>query len=306
MNSELMDQTIEYVRTLQRLGQRDVLLKKETIEKLNEVKATAKRIAPDNPVLHEKNASVNLNQDSQAPMAPQKDSPTPVPLAKRDVNMFAEKIIQISGDKEKDMETLREKVMPCRKCPHLVKTRKNVVFGVGNVHAQIMFVGEAPGADEDEQGEPFVGRAGQLLTKMIEAMGLKRQDVYIGNILKCRPDMPAGSTGNRKPTLKEMETCFSYLHTQVQIIQPKALVALGATAMEGLLGKIKVPMGRLRGVWHEFEGIPLMPTYHPAYLLRNQSVSQKRIVWEDLLAVMERVGMPISQKQQNYFLSKMR
>jgi len=196
---------------------------------------------------------------------------------------------------------LRQRVLACVKCPHLVAARQNVVFGVGNVEARLMFVGEAPGADEDQQGEPFVGKAGQLLTKMIQAMGLKRGDVYIANILKCRPDTPGQAAGNRKPTPEEMQTCLPYLHEQIDLIKPEVLVALGATAVEGLLGKT-MGITRLRGNWRTYRGIPLMPTYHPAYLLRNQALSERRRVWEDLLQVMEKLSMPISQKQRNYFL----
>jgi DNA polymerase len=176
-----------------------------------------------------------------------------------------------------------------------------VVFGVGNPDAELMFVGEAPGADEDEQGEPFVGKAGQLLTRIIETMGLSRQQVYIGNILKCRPDTPGQSAGNRKPTTEEMQTCIPWLHQQIDLIRPRVLVALGATAVEGLLGKT-IGITRLRGNWQTYRGIPLMPTYHPAYLLRNQALSEKRKVWEDMLAVMEKLQMPVSAKQQGYFL----
>ena len=196
---------------------------------------------------------------------------------------------------------LRPPVLACTKCPHLVASRTQVVFGVGNPAAELMFVGEAPGEDEDRQGEPFVGKAGQLLTKIIVAMGFEREDVYIANVLKCRPDMPPGESGNRKPRPAEMETCLPYLRQQIDIIQPRALVALGATAMEGLLGETQ-PMNRLRGRWHEFNGIPLMATYHPAYLLRNQAMSEKRRVWEDMLQVMEKLGMNITPKQQGYFL----
>jgi DNA polymerase len=198
---------------------------------------------------------------------------------------------------------LRRRVLPCVKCPPLVEARKNVVFGVGDMNAQLMFVGEAPGADEDAQGEPFVGKAGQLLDRIIRAMGLTRGSVYIANILKCRPDTPGQSAGNRKPTPEEMQTCIPYLQEQIDLIQPKVLVALGATAVEGLLGKSTVGITRLRGNWRTYRGIPLMPTYHPAYLLRNQAVSEKRRVWEDMLQVMEKLGLPISQRQRNYFLS---
>jgi DNA polymerase len=196
---------------------------------------------------------------------------------------------------------LRQRAMACVKCAHLASSRKQVVFGVGSINAQLMFVGEAPGADEDEQGEPFVGKAGQLLTKIIQTMGLQREDVYIANILKCRPDTPGQSAGNRKPTPEEMQTCIPYLHEQIDLIQPKVLVALGATAVEGLLGKT-IGITKLRGNWRVYRGIPLMPTYHPAYLLRNQALSEKRRVWEDMLQVMEKLEMPISEKQKNFFL----
>jgi DNA polymerase len=164
-----------------------------------------------------------------------------------------------------------------------------------------MFVGEAPGADEDEQGEPFVGAAGQLLTRIIGAAGLSREDVYIANILKCRPDTPGESSGNRKPTPAEMATCLPYLHEQIDLIRPQVIVALGATAVEGLLGKT-VGITKLRGNWQTYRGTPLMPTYHPAYLLRNQSLGTKREVWEDMLAAMEKLGLPITEKQRNFFL----
>jgi uracil-DNA glycosylase family 4 len=197
---------------------------------------------------------------------------------------------------------LRARALACKKCAPLAAARKNVVFGVGSIDAQLMFVGEAPGADEDAQGEPFVGKAGQLLTKIIQTMGLSRESVFIANILKCRPDTPGQSAGNRKPTPEEMQTCIPYLHEQIDLIQPRVIVALGATAVEGLLGKT-IGITRLRGHWQTFRSTPLMPTYHPAYLLRNQALSEKRRVWEDMLQVMEKLGIPITEKQRNYFLS---
>lgn len=197
---------------------------------------------------------------------------------------------------------LRQRAEACVKCEHLVKARNTVVFGVGSIEAQLMFVGEAPGADEDRQGEPFVGAAGQLLTRIIRAMDLTRETVYIANILKCRPDTPGQSSGNRKPTSEEMQTCIPFLHEQIDLIQPRVLVALGATAVEGLLGKT-VGITRLRGNWQTYRRIPLMPTYHPAFLLRNQALSEKRKVWEDMLQVMEKLQMPISEKQRRFFLS---
>ncbi|HEV2455681.1 MAG TPA: uracil-DNA glycosylase [Verrucomicrobiae bacterium] len=205
-----------------------------------------------------------------------------------------------SIEKSSAFASLRERVLSCSKCAHLAASRKNVVFGVGNIDAQLMFVGEAPGADEDIQGEPFVGRAGELLTRIIQAMGLQRGDVYIANILKCRPDTPAQTTGNRKPTSDEMATCVPYLHEQIDLIRPRVIVGLGATAIEGLLGKT-IGIMKLRGHWQVYRGTPLMLTFHPAYLLRNQAMIEKRKVWEDMLAVMEKLEMAISDKQRNYF-----
>jgi uracil-DNA glycosylase family 4 len=198
------------------------------------------------------------------------------------------------------LAAIQARVAVCTKCPHLAESRTQTVFGVGNPNAELMFVGEAPGADEDAQGEPFVGAAGQLLTKIIAAMGFARTDVYIANVLKCRPDTPGQSFGNRKPTPHEMQTCLPYLAEQIAIIQPKVLVGLGGTAVEGLLG-IQAPVGTMRGRWHSHQETPLMITYHPSYLLRNQSPADKRKVWEDMLQVLERLERPISEKQRNYF-----
>lgn len=208
---------------------------------------------------------------------------------------------RFTPNKAELLALVRERVRVCTKCPHLACSRTQTVFGVGNPDAEIMFIGEAPGADEDAQGEPFVGRAGQLLTKIIKAMACARENVYIANILKCRPDLPPGSFGNRVPTPLEMQTCRPYLVEQIDIIRPKVLVALGAVAVEGLLGT-RGTMRELRGRWHLYNGTPLMITYHPAYLLRNQSPSEKRKVWEDMLQVLERLERPVTERQRNYFL----
>jgi uracil-DNA glycosylase len=207
---------------------------------------------------------------------------------------------QAQSSKADLLAPLRAQVSVCTKCPHLASSRTQTVFGVGNPEADVMFIGEAPGADEDAQGEPFVGRAGQLLTRIIQAMGFAREDVYIANVLKCRPDMPPGSSGNRPPTPDEMQTCLPYLAQQIEIVQPKVLVALGATAVEGLLGT-RGTMRDLRGRWHSYQDTPLMITYHPSYLLRNQSPSEKRKVWDDMLLVLEKLERPITEKQRKYF-----
>jgi len=205
------------------------------------------------------------------------------------------------SDPAQGLLAIREDLGDCTRCRLHKQGRKQIVFGVGNPRAELMFIGEAPGVDEDRQGEPFVGRAGQLLTRILKAMNFAREDVYIANILKCRPDTPSGTFGNRAPTPKEMQTCRPYLVEQIEIIQPKVLVALGAVAVEGLLG-MRGTMRELRGRWHAYNGIPLMITYHPAYLLRNQAPSEKRKVWEDMLQVLERLDQPISERQRNYFL----
>jgi DNA polymerase len=218
-----------------------------------------------------------------------------------DTNAVAAVTVEAGGSKRDLLRAIEKRVSVCLQCPHLASSRTQTVFGVGNPDADLMFIGEAPGADEDRKGEPFVGRAGQLLTRIIQTMGLSRDKVYIANILKCRPDTPGASSGNRPPTPAEMQTCLPYLVEQISIVRPKVLVALGATAVEGLLGERRT-MRDVRGTWHSYAETPLMITYHPSYLLRNQTLSEKRKVWEDMLQVMERLERPISEKQKNYFL----
>ncbi|MEN6376117.1 MAG: uracil-DNA glycosylase [Smithella sp.] len=178
---------------------------------------------------------------------------------------------------KQDLGGIRADMADCQLCS-LGKTRKNLVFGDGNAHAKIVFVGEAPGADEDEQGLPFVGRAGQLLTKIIEAMGLTRKEVYICNILKCRPPH------NRNPLPEEIAVCEPFLKQQLRSISPQIICALGTFAAKTLL-KTDAPISVLRGRFHYYEGIKLMPTYHPAYLLRNPAA--KKTVWEDVQLIMK-------------------
>jgi DNA polymerase len=299
-----------YLKILQSEGHTHVTLSKSSIQTLRQL--VSKPGGNPTPVAFPRGVSVAVSSPSRSEnrvdpvSAPRTPSPAPIHVA---VSTSPSHPVQFhdldleSGTKAERLERLRVRALGCQQCAHLVRTRTQVVYGVGNPEAKLMFVGEAPGADEDEQGEPFVGKAGQLLTKMIQAMGLERDQIYIGNVLKCRPDMPEGSIGNRKPTADEMKTCIPYLHAQIKIIQPKVLVALGATAVEGLLHE-KTPISKLRGRLMDFHGIPLMPTYHPSYLLRNQSVAEKRKVWEDLLIVMEALQLPISEKQKGYFLSR--
>jgi DNA polymerase len=230
-----------------------------------------------------------------APAAPATGLPPP-PV----VNLPAD------GDKAARWTALKEFATNHPGCLANVRPGKKAVLGVGSLDAKIFFVGEAPGAEEEVVGEPFVGPAGQLLTKMIGAMGLKREQVYIGNILCWRPQMPTQpgteQIGNRPPTPQEMAFCLPFLRASIDIVQPDLLVALGGTAAQGLLAEKFTTLGEARGKWHDFAGKPLMVTYHPSYLLRNGSNKSKRAVWEDLMLVMERTSLPISDKQRGYFL----
>jgi uracil-DNA glycosylase len=180
-----------------------------------------------------------------------------------------------------ELDSVRVEMGECTRCK-LHRTRTNIVFGVGNPRARLMFVGEAPGEDEDLKGEPFVGKAGQLLTKMIEAMGLRREDVYICNTVKCRPP------NNRNPEPDELDACEPFLKGQLASVKPEAIVTLGKFAAQALLRE-QTTISRLRGQWREYEGVPVMPTFHPAYLLR--SPQEKGKVWDDLQQVMKRMGL---------------
>src|SRR3954453_10341521 len=185
--------------------------------------------------------------------------------------------------KSEQLEELRARVRTCDLCPHLAQSRTQTVFGVGNPDADLMFVGEAPGADEDRQGEPFVGRAGQLLTKIIETMGFRRDEVYIANILKCRPP------GNRNPEPEDGEACRPFIRRQIELIKPKVIVTLGKFALQSLLER-SYSITAARGNWLEYNGIKVMPTFHPAYLLRTPGA--KKEVWQDMKQVMAELGIP--------------
>jgi len=210
-----------------------------------------------------------------------------VVLVTREKSLFDSPLPGVQ-DKAAALKLIREDIGDCTRC-RLHKGRKNIVFGVGNVNAEIMFVGEGPGADEDEQGEPFVGRAGQLLNNMIAAMGLKRSDVYIANVVKCRPPQ------NRTPEKDECDTCSPFLMRQIEVIRPKVIVALGAVAAKNLLA-VNESMANLRGHWYDFKNSRLLVTYHPAYLLRDPR--QKKEAWKDLQMVMKYLGLKPPAKPQ--------
>jgi DNA polymerase len=222
----------------------------------------------------------SLKKDAPPSLPPQARPAAPAPAALASAGAAA---------LPADLAGLAKHIAACTKCGlHSARTR--TVPGQGNPHPEIMFIGEAPGEDEDLQGLSFVGKAGQLLTKMIEAMGLTRDDVFIGNILKCRPP------DNRKPLPEERDACMPYLKAQIAALKPRVIVALGATAAQGLLNT-EVSISNLRGRWHTLDGIDLMPTFHPSYLLRAPAA--KKEVWEDLQAVLRHLGKPIPERRGN-------
>ncbi len=226
------------------------------------------------PLAHPAATPIKRSRETSAPGPPAK--PAKVTLKDRTEGA---KVIAAA----EDLERLRDLISGCYMCG-LSAGRTHTVPGEGNPRAALMFIGEAPGYHEDVQGRPFVGRAGELLTKMIEAMGLRREDVYIANIVKCRPP------GNRDPLPEEMLACEPYLKRQIELIRPKIICALGRIAIQGLLRET-TPISQLRGQWRTYQNIPLMPTFHPAYLLRNPG--GKRFAWEDLKAILARLGRPV-------------
>ncbi len=226
-------------------------------------------------------AAVAASNEVEAP----KPELGPQPVVGRAVVQATLPTLQVGGAATADpvtrLEEIRTRLGDCTRC-RLHEKRTNIVFGVGNARARLLFVGEGPGADEDIQGEPFVGRAGKKLDEMIVAIGLERKDVYIANVVKCRPP------DNRAPEADEVATCSPFLFEQIAAIRPKVIVALGSPAAKLLL-HTKVGITRLRGIWHSYGGIPVMPTFHPAYLLRAYTPENRRKVWEDLKAARARL-----------------
>jgi DNA polymerase len=240
--------------------------------------------------------STELHQESREEMSPRKAAAVAAPMAVEEsiFEVLTPKPEQRISDPVKALRIIREDLGDCTRCPLHKQGRKQIVFGVGNPEAELMFVGEGPGADEDEKGEPFVGRAGQLLNNMIKAMGITRESVYIANIVKCRPP------GNRTPEREECETCTPFLMRQISVVKPKVMVALGATAAKTLLA-MNSSMMQLRGRFYDFkpagirssdpnwDGCKLAVTYHPAFLLRDPR--QKGEAWKDLQMVMRELGL---------------
>lgn len=225
-----------------------------------------------------------LGRTSATPIVPAAaDAPTPAPAA---TEASVAKKAAILTQRRKELAVLAEEVTGCTRCPELASSRTQTVFGVGPPGVDLCFVGEAPGADEDTQGEPFVGAAGQLLNRIIKACGFEREEVYICNTLKCRPP------NNRTPLPDEMANCRGFLERQIELVQPRFICALGGSAAQSLL-QLNTPLGKLRRTFHDFRGIPVVCTYHPAYLLPHRAPDKKKDVWEDMKMLLERMGRPI-------------
>ncbi|MGJ8638491.1 MAG: uracil-DNA glycosylase [Opitutaceae bacterium] len=208
------------------------------------------------------------------------------------------------NDQEAQISWLKERILSCTTCNAEKSADEKLVFGDGSSQADLLFCGDAPGTDEASMGAPFVGSAGQLLDKIIKAMGLSRKDVYCTYLLKWRPknDKPYG---NRPPTEEETNFCLPYFRAEIEIIQPKVIIALGNNAVNGLLGHdSKRKMAEVRGTWSVFQDVPVLITFNPSYLLRNDTLKTKRMLWEDLLSAMEKIELPISEKQKGFFLPK--
>ena len=263
--NEIIDQTIQTLEQMKRSGVTHLEVSAQTLAALGDVSVVKERPSAERPV-------ADLQTTSSAS------------------RMEALRVVTRPATSDAEFAVIEKRARNCMLCRELSHGRHSVVFGIGNLRADLMFIGEAPGADEDAQGEPFVGRAGQLLTKIIQAMGYRREDVYISNVLKCRPPQ------NRTPLPDEVANCLPYLLSQIELIQPKVIVALGATALRALLD-VQLGITKMRGRWYTFRDIPIMPTFHPAYLLRNPAA--KRDVWTDMKAVLEKLGRPVPVDQHS-------
>lgn len=272
-----LEQLIEELKRLKKEGTQRVYVADSRLEQLQRAAAHLKA--------------------SQAPLDVSSQEPPETLLIPPSITLPA-------GDKPTRWQWLRDRVLHCPEIQKKVAPNRQIVFGIGNLDADLFFCGEAPGAEEEQQGLPFVGPAGQLLTKILKTMGLNRETVYIANILTWRPETPT-DYGNRPPIQNEIYFSLPYLQAQVEIVQPRILIGLGKTAAKGLLDKDgEEPMSKLHGRWFDFRGIPLLITYHPSYLLHNNTLKAKRTVWEDMLQVMEKADLPITQKQYQFFLPK--
>jgi DNA polymerase len=305
MDTSIPELVSNYLRSLKLRGFTSIPIDSEATRILRSWYRGASGLRPISP------------QQSPQPVSHQAVSPSPSPEEVKKFS-FVQKVATedtqenltippLHGSSiEEQLDELRAIALNWQPALKLATLRNQMVFSVGNPHAQLMLVGEAPGYHEERRQEPFVGPAGEKLNAILLAMGLHRQDVYISNIVKFRPALPNQTTNNRAPSIQEIEASLPIISKEIELVKPKAIVALGATAAKGLLHSGDLPLSALRGSFREFQGIPVRVTYHPSYLLRSGEISERRKVWEDMLAVMELLEMPISEKQRGYFLPKHR
>lgn len=305
-----VDALLDFLAAEQARGVTHVHLDEGAREALREIHALSRGGAISTPA--SKPASENVPQarqvSSQQASGPAPKAPTislETPTAELTPAAIAPASISIQGSSKADqLASLKRQAENWAPAKALGSLRDTMVFATGNPDARVMLVGEAPGYQEEREQEPFVGPAGQKLNDILKAMGLSREEVYISNIVKFRPATPRQTTNNRKPTPEEMNSCISFVRAEIGIVEPECIIALGGTAAEGLLG-INGSVASMRGKWHQTEGIPVRVTYHPSYLLQSGSGNHtKRQLWEDMLEVMERIQLPISEKQRGYFLPK--
>jgi DNA polymerase len=277
-----VDAVIEFLQSEQAHGTSHVFLDSETRDGLRELYIRARK-------------PIELQPDIPGEITAPQSAPQSAP-------QLVELIIE-GEDKPAKLESVKRQAAnwaPARALGTLCET---LVFATGNPDAKIMLIGEAPGYHEEREVQPFVGPAGQKLGEILHAMDLTREDIYISNLVKFRPATPKQTTNNRKPTSQEMAACLPLVMAEIEIIKPAVIIALGVTTAEGLLN-LQGAVGNMRGKWHEISGIPARVTYHPSYLLQSGSNEVKRALWEDMLAVMEKIGMPISERQRRFFLAK--
>lgn len=300
--SQSLDVLLDYLRTQQTLGVSHVYLDEPTrvtmrkLFRLGLEKGDAP--VPASPVAVAAPAPVASTAADIADLEISDEPAPPEPVVVKELELVSD------GSAAQQIEALKAQAECWEPAKTLRSLRETMVFSVGNPDADLMLVGEAPGYHEEHQRQPFVGPAGQKLDGILKAMGVSREDVYISNIVKFRPSAPGQTTNNRKPNGQEVAACLPFMRAEVGIVKPRCIVALGASAAEGLLGLAGV-VGRMRGKWYSFEGVPVRVTYHPAYLLHGAAgLKDKRMIWEDMLSVMEKLKLPISDKQQNFFLPK--
>jgi uracil-DNA glycosylase family 4 len=291
--SRPVDLLIEFLQSEQERGRSHIHLDEEArtgLRELFERSRVGKKAAVPSPTPIVPSVMEHFNLTA--------DAPATRPPASGDT-------LQIDGiSRAERLASLQKQAESWPAARSLGTLRDTMVFAVGNPTARLMLVGEAPGYQEERERQPFVGPAGQKLNDILKAMGLRREEVYISNIVKFRPAMPRQTTNNRKPTPEEMSSCMPFVRAEIEIIKPECIIALGGTAAEGLLGLEGAVTG-MRGKWHDLGGIPARVTYHPSYLLQSGATGNaKRLLWEDMLAVMEKLGLPISDKQRGYFLPR--